>query len=163
MTSSTFRAILPKMRFRKNNSLLPSLFAAYICVYTFDVLRSRSIYFPWEISFVAVSTLSVLLFILSHFFTYWELDSTCLRERKLWMKKEIAWQDVTSVRRFGFSSDKVMICYGRVPENCGYILANPSNRDGFIVTLRRFVPEAHFDVFESISKCMPRSGREGHR
>jgi hypothetical protein len=129
-------------------------------VYAFDVLRSRSFYPPWRVSFGAVLILSVLLDILSTIFTYWELDTDCLRQRKLWKVKEIARQDVTRIRRVGFSGRSVMICYGRIPEDCEYILANPINRYGFIAALRRFIPEAEFDVFEPTSMCKARKRPE---
>jgi hypothetical protein len=53
---------------------------------------------------------------------------------------------VTSIKRMGFSNRSLMIKYGRVPANCAYILANPSNRDRFIEALRRFAPQAEFDI-----------------
>jgi hypothetical protein len=98
------------------------------------------------VSFASVLILSVLLFVLSHFLTYWELAPTFLLERKLWKKKQIAWQDVTRISAPGFSSDKVKISFGRVPENCSYIIANPSSRNKFIAALRRFAPNADCDV-----------------
>jgi hypothetical protein len=148
------------MRFRDNTSLLPGLIAGFVCIFAFDSLLGRGFYLHWELSFAAFLILSVLLTILSHFLTYWELDPACLRERKLWKTKEIAWKDVTRIGRFGFSSDIVKISYGRVPEVCEYILANPCDRDRFIAALRRFVPEANFEVFEPISTCRARKRPE---
>jgi hypothetical protein len=112
------------------------------------------------VSFASVLILSILLDILNTIFSYWELDTDCLRQRKLWKVKEIARQDVTRIRRFGFSSRSVMICYGHVPEDYGFILADPINRNGFIAALRRFVPQAEFDVFEPTSMCKARKRPE---
>jgi len=53
-----------------------------------------------------------------------------------------------------------MICYGHVPEDYGFILADPINRNGFIAALRRFVPQAEFDVFEPTSMCKARKRPE---
>lgn len=132
-------------RFRANTSLLPWLLTGIVCVYAFDVFRGRSFYPLWRVSFATVLMLSVLLFLLNHFLTYWELDKTSLRQRKLWKKKEIAWRDVTRVGKLGFTGKDVMISYGRVPEDCGYILVNPCNRGRFLSALRRFAPQAEFD------------------
>jgi hypothetical protein len=134
------------MRFRANVSLLPCLLAGYVCVYAFDSFRSRSLYPPWRVSLVALLILTICLSILTSAFTYWELDTAHLRRRRLWRVKEIAWQDVTRVGRFGFSGKKVKINYGRVPEDYAYILADPSNCERFIEALRRFATHAEFDV-----------------
>ena len=106
------------MRFRANTSFLPWLLVGYTCVYAFDVFRSRSVYPFWQVNFFSVTILSVLLFFLSHFLIYWDMDSTSLREHKLWKKKEIAWHDVTCISWLGFSSVKVKISYGLVPGLC---------------------------------------------
>jgi hypothetical protein len=105
------------------------------------------------VSFASVLILSVLLDIFSTFFTYWEFDSACLRERKLWKVKEIAWQDVTRIRRLGFSNRNMMISYGRVPEDCGYLVANPINRNGFIAAMRLFAPHAEIDISPDQYSC----------
>lgn len=135
-----------KLRFRARTSPLPWLLAGFLCVYAFDVLEKESFYSSLFINCFAALILSILLNTLSAFFTYWEMDAFCFRQRRLWKVKEIAWRDVTRVGRVGFSNRSVMINYGRVPEDCGYILVTPGKRSELIDALRKYVPQAEFDI-----------------
>lgn len=84
-------------------------------------------------------------------FTYWECDSVCIRERRVWRVKEIPWQAVTHVGSFthgGSSPNYVTIgCDYQAPMSIqGHIAANPEDRTQFLATLRTFAPQAKFDV-----------------
>ena len=152
------------MRFRANTSLFPWLLVASACVYTFEVLRSRSFYPFWRVNIGLILVLSIFLFVLSHALNYWQLDKGGLLERKFWKTKEIAWEDVTRVGRLGFSDKFVKISYGRTPEDCSYILADPSNLNGFINALCQFVPQVKFDISPnptSACKAKSRTNEEG--
>jgi hypothetical protein len=146
LTNTEVREVSETIKFRTDSPLLPWLLVGFVCIYSFGILQGNSFYPPWHVNFVSVLILSVMLYIFSAIFTYWELDMACLRQRRIWKVKEIAWQDVTRVSRLGFSSKNVMISYGRVPEDCAYILANPCNCDRFIEALHRFAPHAEFDT-----------------
>jgi hypothetical protein len=131
-------------------------------VYTFESLRNRSLYPFWRVSIGQVLILSILLFVLSHVLNYWELRNVGLRERKFWKTKEIEWGEVTRVGSLGFSNKFVKISYGHNPENSSYILAEPSNLNGFITALRQFVPQAEFDISSnSTSTCKARNQTSG--
>lgn len=135
-----------KMRFRARTSPLPWLLTGFLCVYAFDAIENKSFHSSLFVNCFAALTLSILLKTFSAIFTYWEVDTSCFRQRRLWKVKEIAWRDVTRIGRVGFSNRSVMINYGRVPEECGYILVNPGNRSELIDALRKYVPHAEFDI-----------------
>jgi hypothetical protein len=134
------------MRFRTETSLLPWLLSGAACLYAINVIRGWGLLPLWRVGFALALTLSALLFYFDHFLTYWELDETSLRQRKLWKRKEIAWRDVTRVGRLGFAGKDVMISYGRASEDRAYSLVNPCNRERFIEALRRFATQAEFEV-----------------
>jgi hypothetical protein len=91
-----------------------------------------------------------LLQVLARFFTYWDLDSTGLHERRLWYRKEIAWEEVTHVGGFNGrpSASMLEVDYFRAApmSDRSRILANPDDRRGFIQELRKFAPQADFNV-----------------
>ena len=92
-----------------------------------------------------------LLRVLSQIFNYWELDADCLRQRNFLGVKEIPWQEVTRVGSFPPkhpASSMLQVDYARPApmSDRGYVLANPEDREQFIRTLRRFAPQATFDV-----------------
>lgn len=74
------------------------------------------------------------------------MDAVCLRLHKFWKKKEIALQDVTSAGRFGFGTDDVIVRFGHQMEDYGYILTQPADRDGFLVAIRQYAPQAKIDL-----------------
>jgi hypothetical protein len=89
--------------------------------------------------------------VFSQVFIYWDLDSDFLRERRLWNKREVAWKEVTHVGSWHPkqpSSDYLAVYYAR-PEpmsDRGSIIANPEDRAQFVAALRRYAPQAKFDV-----------------
>jgi hypothetical protein len=97
----------------------------------------------WILS--ALWILLVLLFVLVYFFTYWDLDCTSLRQRKLWKKQEIPWPEVTRVGKLGFTG-YIDIRYGHEVESYGSMLADPRHRSDFIDALHQFAPHADFDL-----------------
>ncbi len=100
--------------------------------------------FAWTM--LALWIASIPLTVLSSSLTYWEVDSTCLRQRNLWKKKEIPWTEVTRVGRFGFTTDTIKISCGHSVEDYGWLYAEPRNRCEFLDELRRFAPHAEFGL-----------------
>jgi hypothetical protein len=104
--------------------------------------------------FGGFSVLIVLLAIqrvLLHAFVYWDVLSDGLRERRLWNTREVAWREVQHVggwRPSQPSSDSLAIDFARPAplSDRGSIIANPEDREEFIAALRRFAPQAAFDV-----------------
>jgi hypothetical protein len=78
------------------------------------------------------------------------MDSSGLRQHRLWHKKEISWEDVTHVGGFNGRPMAAMleVDYARAAQmsDRGRILPNPDDRQGFIKELRKFAPQADFEV-----------------
>jgi hypothetical protein len=94
---------------------------------------------------LAIWALAVPLAVLAYYFTCWEMDATCFRERRLWRKKEIAWPEVRSIGKLGYFAGTVSVRYGHTIEDYGTIYADPTNHDSFVETLHRFASQATFD------------------
>jgi len=139
------------MRFRAKFGALGwcwvGLSCAWVLIAVFKYNQSGS--FPSGLS-TALFVLVGLQQVLPPLFTYRELDSSGLRVRRLWHRKEIAWEDVTHVGGFNGRSSASMleVDYARAApmSDSGHILANPDDRRGFIQELRKFAPQADFDV-----------------
>lgn len=91
------------------------------------------------------------IIVLTKVFVYWDVNSGCLRERRLWNTKEVAWQEVTHVGAWNPkqpASDTLAIHYARSTpmSDRGDVIADPEDRQQFIAALRRFAPHATFDV-----------------
>lgn len=78
-------------------------------------------------------------------FIYSEMDADCLRLHKFWKKKEIAWHEVRSVHRFGFT-DSLTISYGHQIDDYGRVTVTPENREQFISILRQYAAQVEIDV-----------------
>lgn len=78
-------------------------------------------------------------------FIYSEMDADCLRLHKFWKKKEIAWYEVRSVHRFGFT-DSLTISFGHQIDDYGRIIVTPENREQFISILRQYAPQAEINI-----------------
>jgi hypothetical protein len=120
--------------------------ACFVLVLWFSGLHSRKIDFL-AVIFVILASLRVLNQIL----IYWDLNSDSLREHRLWNKKEVAWVEVTHVGSWHPkqpSSDYLAIDYfSSAPlSHQGRIVACPEDRAGFLAALRKFAPQAVFDV-----------------
>jgi hypothetical protein len=85
-----------------------------------------------------------------HLFIYWEIDSNSLRVHRFWTTKEIAWADITHVGGANGrpSAAFLDVYYARSApmSDRGHFLANPEDRRGFIEELRKFAPQAEFEV-----------------
>jgi hypothetical protein len=121
------------------------------CAYGYVVLLSPrgSPHSAWGFT-AAVWVWWAFLRILSYLFTYWELDSSSLRQHSYWSTKEVAWEEVTHVGGLnGRPSSAVLeVDYARPApmSDRGHILASPEDRQQFIAALRRFAPQAAFEV-----------------
>ena len=83
-------------------------------------------------------------------FTYWDLEGAGLREhRPFWKTKTIPWSEVTYIGPWeSASSKRIAIEYERkapFPDR-GRIIATPARRQAFIAALRRFAPQAEFEI-----------------
>jgi hypothetical protein len=88
--------------------------------------------------------------VLSQIFIYWDVDSTGVRERRLWSERTIPWQEVTRVSGWMDrpSSDALVLHYARPAplSDSGTVVAAPDDRQQFLSDLHRFAPQATFDV-----------------
>jgi len=95
--------------------------------------------------------ITALLWFLKTNFTYWELDSTSLRQCWLWTRTEIGLRDVTRVGLMDYkhpAASGLEIDYvhpGPMIERKS-LHAAPKDREEFLATLRGFAPQATFDV-----------------
>ncbi len=101
--------------------------------------------------FAVLIVLFAMQRVLLHAFTYWDVLSDCLRERRLWNTREVAWREVQHVggwRPSQPSSDSLAIDFARPAplSDRGSIIAHPEDRSAFIAALRKFAPQAAFDV-----------------
>lgn len=84
-------------------------------------------------------------------FFYWEMDSSCLRRRRLWEKTEIPWQDVLSVQTvlpIG-SAEGRLIVYYKDPEPMTYrtnVIVYSQDRPAFLDALQGFAPQAKLEA-----------------
>ena len=125
------------------------------CIWVFVWLTAPS-HLPhgWNSLMASVWAVGPLWRVLRHYFVYWELEPACLREVRYWVKRDIPWQEVTHVGGFPAtwaSSDFLQVDFFHSPEVTPYtgrdrLVFQPGDRDGFIAALRRFAPQATFDV-----------------
>ena len=84
-------------------------------------------------------------------FFYWEMDSFCLRRRRLWGKTEIPWQDVISVQGV-LSPDSAagrLAVYYKDPDPMSYrtsVLVYTQDRSAFLEALKGFAPQAKLEA-----------------
>jgi hypothetical protein len=98
--------------------------------------------------------LAALIGALRFQFIYWELSPECLQEHRFGRVREVSWNEVTRVASIPPSKPSsksfvVEFCHNReVTPYTGrdHIMANPGDRDGFVTELRRFAPQADFEV-----------------
>jgi hypothetical protein len=117
--------------------------ALLIAVLWLDGLRTGAISF-----LVVYFPLMAFLQVVFHFLVYWELDAGHLRERRLWNTKEVAWKEVTRVGLWAQNSKYLVVNHDRLApmSDRGSIVANPEDRERFVRALRRFAPQAEFEV-----------------
>jgi hypothetical protein len=137
-----------RTKFGAQGVFLVSLAILYAYFVFFGHLRSPHSFWGFT---AAVWVYWALLRVFSQIFCYWELDTDCLRQRNFLGVKEIPWQEVTRVGSFPPkhpASSMLQVDYSRPApmSDRGYVLANPEDREQFIRTLRRFAPQATFDV-----------------
>lgn len=85
-------------------------------------------------------------FILALRHIYWQLTPDCLIVRKLWRKKEILWGEVTEVGWLGPMSGTFRLSVGHRIEEYDRIYFEPSDQTGLADALRKFAPQANFDL-----------------
>jgi hypothetical protein len=98
--------------------------------------------------FLFVFGLNALIRIVSQVFVYWDVDSSSLREHRLWSTKEVAWQEVARVGLWTPKSTVLEIEYARdAPlSDRGTVIANPGDREQFLAAIHRFAPQAAFEL-----------------
>jgi hypothetical protein len=138
------------MRFRAKFGALGWIWVFLACDYIFDLIAGvghKSTQHPY------LAVLYMLLasqVVLNHFLTYWEMDSSSLRVRYFWTTREIAWAEVTHVGGANGrpSSGFLDVYYARPApmSERGHFLANPNDRRAFVEELRKFAPQAEFEV-----------------
>ena len=135
------------MRFRAKFGALGWCWVGLAClalVLWFSGLRSGTL--GW---LVICYALMALQRVLMQIFVYWDVDDDGLRERCLRNTREVAWREVQHVGGWPKPwSDSLAIDFARPAplSDRGSIIANPEDREEFISTLRRFAPQAAFDV-----------------
>jgi hypothetical protein len=119
------------------------------CFYAYFLL------FRWRPSMFGAIPIGFFLLalfqILSRLLVYWELDESSLRVQSFRTTREIALAEVTHVGGLvpgKPSSACLRVDYARPApmSEQGYILATPKDRVRFIAALRRFAPQATFEV-----------------
>lgn len=100
---------------------------------------------------IASIVLLALVQVIAHIFIFWDVDADGLRERRLWKTRTVAWRQVHHVGSWNPrqpASDYLSIEFTRAEPSAsrGRVIAHPEDRDKFIATLRRFAPDAIFDV-----------------
>jgi len=83
---------------------------------------------------------------LTYRYVYWELTPDCLIVRKLWMRREIPWAEVTVVGWLGPMSGTFRINVGNRIEDYDRLYIEPSDPAGLTAALHKFAPHANFDL-----------------
>jgi hypothetical protein len=140
------------MRFRRKPGLLDWLLPAIACLLAVFWLTGKDPGLRQAVAFYAIVffALASLQFV-SRILVYWDLDAGCLRERRLWIKKEIEWEKVTHVGKYiprAPADNTLRVSYVSSESKSGhaFILAKPRHREQFITTLRTLATQAKFDV-----------------
>lgn len=139
------------MRFRAKFGLLGWVQVAFV-LFVLVLMLSPGQHNGNQRFFVVLPTLVLtVLRILSQIFIYWDINSDGLHVRRFWDEKTIPWQEVTHVGAQSpkhVSSDVLAIDYFRSApmSDRGSVIANPEDRQQFLSTLRRYAPQAVFDV-----------------
>jgi hypothetical protein len=138
------------MRFRAKFGALGWCWVLLACPSMFSLIAGvghKSTEHPY---LAVVSMLIASQTVLNHFFTYWEMDSSSLRVHYFWTTREIAWAEATHVGGANSrpSSGFLDVYYARSApmSGRGHFLANPNDRRAFIEDLRKFAPQAEFEV-----------------
>jgi hypothetical protein len=138
------------MRFRAKFGALGWIFVSLACASIFILIVGVGHKSAQHRYLAVVYMLLASQMVLYHFFTYWEMDSSSLRVHYFWTTKEIAWAEVTYVGGANGrpSSAFLDVYYARSApmSERGHLLANPNDRRAFIEELRKFAPQAEFEV-----------------
>lgn len=139
------------MRFRAKFGLLGWVYVAFASFVIVLILSPRQHHGDQRFFAVLPTLVLAVLRILSQIFIYWEINSDGLRVRRFWDEKTIPWQEVTRVGAWNpkhASSDVLAIDYFRSApmSDQGSVIANPEDRQQFLANLRRYAPQAVFDV-----------------
>jgi hypothetical protein len=146
------------MRFRAKFGLVGWIFVSFACFYVHDWFfwrgQSTSAIISAFRVFAATAWASLaLLEFLKSRFAYWDIDSDGLHQRRFGNKKEftIPWDKVIAVRNRipGMSWDGTVSVYYELPASklgFNHIVAVPEHRKELIAALRKFAPQATFEV-----------------
>jgi hypothetical protein len=139
------------MRFRTKFGLLEWVWVAVACMIVLILLLDSGHKSPYRGLIAAYWVLWAFVQAVSRFFVYWVLDSSGLRERRFWNTREIPWNEVTRVGSLNPkqpASGLLEVDFARPApmSDRGHILAHPQDREHFIRALRRFAPQADFEV-----------------
>ena len=92
--------------------------------------------------------LLALLRILNSIIVYWECAPSGLRERRIWRIKDVQWDQVRQIGRWKPKDDTVAVIFARPAplSTSGCIVADPTDRAGFLAALRQYAPLANFKL-----------------
>ncbi|MGA9673003.1 MAG: hypothetical protein WBQ94_27635 [Terracidiphilus sp.] len=149
------------MRFREKSGPLGWVYVLLMCLYGCDFICSIFWHQPSTSSIIlAFRGLAaagwagvVLRLFLNRRYGYWDLDSDGLHKRRLESKKDVTiqWDKVIAVRNLFPSMiwDETLSVYYESPASklgFSHITAVPENRNDLIAALRKFAPQAKFNV-----------------
>lgn len=89
-----------------------------------------------------------LLTVLNRFFIFWDLDQTGLHAYRFWIRKDVAWAEITHVSKHSYRPACLAIDWARPAPAWvfGRILAFPASHGQFLTLMRAFAPQAKFDL-----------------
>jgi hypothetical protein len=139
------------MRFRPKFGLMGWLWVTLACMAVFFAAfgsgRPAGSLHGFSAAIFALLPLQQILLNRTH---YWELDAASLRVNLLWNTKEIGWDEIKRVGGSGgrAAANTLEVEYARAAplSERGRVLANPQDRQQFIDALKRFAPQATFEV-----------------
>jgi hypothetical protein len=137
------------MKFRTKFGALGWFSVSLACLYGYTVLltgKSRSTLGISAAVWIAWAALRIFTYV----FTYWEADITGLCRHGFFATRHIAWDDIEHVGGFNGRASAAMWTVDDSREapvsDRGQIMANPADRLEFIAALRKFAPQADFEV-----------------
>lgn len=138
------------MRFRQQFGLSGYIWLTILCFYSFVLFsQSGKSHLPFPVAEIWI--FFAALQVASKLFTYWDVESDGLHERRLWNTREVPWDEITRVEPYNPNhpaSPSMAIEYARTGplSDRGQILANPADWDEFLRAMRRFAPHADFEL-----------------
>jgi hypothetical protein len=93
--------------------------------------------------------LLALLWVLPPLTSWWKTSPEGLQQKISWRSRFIPWQEITRVSNWpGPGGEGFLIDFARPApmSNRGGIHATPADREGFLAELKRYAPDAEFDL-----------------